>query len=118
MPAMTTPRDPVSLSRADLLALVAARHRQGAELIASHEVLRAEIEPLTWGGTRQAAPLSTGTRVTEPKAPGRRPGSGPCRDREAPPPDAIPEPPVAVKVTRDACPKCGGRLPRARVDVA
>jgi transposase len=118
MPSMTTPRDPVSLSREDLLVLVAELQRQVAELIASHEALRAEIEQLKRGGKRQAAPFSTGTRVTEPKAPGRRPGSGPFRYREAPPPEAITEPPVEVKVTLDACPKCGGRLQRERVDVA
>ena len=98
--------------------MVAELQRQMAELIASNEALRAEIEQLKRGGKRQAAPFSKGTRVTEPKPPGRKPGSGPFRYREAPPPEAITEPPVDVQVTLDACPTCGGPLEGERVDLA
>src|SRR5262249_12012453 len=67
---------------------------------------------------RQATPFSKGTREPEPKRPGRKPGSGTFRYREAPPPEAITEPPVDVKVPRDTCPACGGGRGGARVDFA
>lgn len=111
MPVMIFPQDLASLSREDLLALVAELQRQIAELYA-------EIEQLTRGGKRQATPFSKGTRVTEPKPPGRTPGAGPFHYREAPSPEAITEPPVDVQVTGDACPACGGPLAAEHVDVA
>jgi cell division protein FtsB len=48
-----------ALSRDDLLDLVAELQRQVAELTASHEALRTEIERLKRNGKRQAAPLSS-----------------------------------------------------------
>ncbi len=105
-----------ALSREDLLALVAEWHRQIGELRASHEALRAESDHLKRGGKRQAAPFSKGTGVPAPKPPGRKPGVGPCRSREAPPPEAITAPPVDVTGTRAACPVCGGLLTEERVD--
>lgn len=108
---MTSPHDLAFLSRDDLLAVVAKRPRQVAEW-------RAEIEELTRGGKRPAAPCSRGTRVAAPTPPGRQPGAGPFRDREAPPPAAITEPPVDVRVSLDACPACGGPLAEDRVDWA
>jgi transposase len=60
------------LSREDLLALVVELQRPIA-------ALRAEIDQLTRGGKRQAAPFSKGTRAAEPKSPGRKPGSGTFR---------------------------------------
>jgi transposase len=115
---MIAPERLASISREDLLALVAELQRQVAELTASNEALRAELEQLKRGGKRQAAPFSKGTRVAEPKTPGRKSGSGTFRYREAPPPEAITEPPVDVKVTLDACPACGGPLEEERVDFA
>jgi hypothetical protein len=122
---MITPEHLASLSRDGLLALVAEQHyqmtvlqRQVADLVASHAALRAEIEQLKRGGKRQAAPFSKGTREPEPKRPGRKPGSGTFRYRAAPPPEAITEPPVDVKVPCDACPACGGELVEERVDFA
>jgi hypothetical protein len=106
------------LSREDLLALVAERQRQIAELRASHEALRAEIDPLKRGGKRQAAPFAKDTRATAPKSPGRKPGAGTLCDRKAPPPAAVTAPPVAVKVIRASGPACGGPLAEARVDFA
>ncbi len=91
---MIEPNHFPALSREELLALVSELQRQLAELRASNEALHAEIEQLKRGGKRQAAPFSKGTRVAEPKPPGRKPGSGPFRYREAPPPEAITEPPV------------------------
>jgi transposase len=111
MRAMTSPKDLTSLSRDDLLVLVAELQRQIAELCA-------EIEQLKRGGKRQAAPFSKGTRVADPKPPGRKPGSGTFRYREAPRPAEITEPPVDVRVLVDACPACGGLLTAERVDDA
>ena len=118
MPPRSEPRDLPALSRKALLALVVARHRQRTEWRASHEALRAEIDQRTRGGTRQAAPFSKGTRGADPKPPGRTPGAGTCRSREAPPPEAITEPPVDVRVTLEACPAGGGPLEEERVDLA
>jgi transposase len=115
---MTSPKDLASLSREDLLALVAELQRQIAELRASNEALRAETKQLKRGGKRQAAPFSKGTRVAEPKPPGRQPGSGPFHYREAPPPEAITAPSVDVRVILEACPACGGPLAEERVDLA
>jgi transposase len=115
---MVEPKDLPTLSREELLALVVELQRQIAELRASHEALHAEIEQLKRGGKRQAAPFSKGTRVAEPKAPGRKPGSGTFRYREAPRPEEITEPPVDVRVPVDACPACGGPLAEERVDYA
>jgi hypothetical protein len=67
---MSEPKDLPALSRAELLALVVEWPRQMTEL-------RAEIDQLTRGGKRQAAPFSKGSRVATPKPPGRKPGSGP-----------------------------------------
>jgi transposase len=114
---MSEPKDFPALSREELLALVVELQRQLAELCASNEKLRAEIEQLKQGGKRQAAPCSRGTRVTDPQPPGRKPGSGTFRDRDAPPPEALTEPPVEVPVAFDAYPTCGGPLAEERVDV-
>jgi transposase len=61
--------------------------------------------------------LSKGTRVAEPKPPGHKPGPGPFRSREAPPPKAITALPVDVQVRFAACPACGA-LAEERVDCA
>jgi hypothetical protein len=112
------PRNLPELSREELLAWVVELQRQVTELCASNEALRAEVDQLKRGGKRQAAPFSKDSRVAEPKPPGRKPGAGTFRYREAPPPEAITEPPVDVRVTLDACPTCGGPLQEERVDVA
>lgn len=108
---MSEPRDLPALSREELLALVVELQRQITEL-------RAEIDQLTRGGKRQAAPFSKGSRVENPKPPGRKPGSGPFHYRAVPPREAITMPPVDVKVTLDGCPACGGLLEEERVDCA
>jgi len=77
------------LSREDLLALVVELQRQIAGLTANNQALRAELDQLTRSGTRQAVPFSKDIRVPAPKPPGRKPGSGPFRYREAPPLEAI-----------------------------
>jgi hypothetical protein len=111
MPAMTSRPDLASLNRDDLLVLEAELQRQIAEL-------RAEIEQLKRGGTRQAAPYSKCTQVAAPKPPGRKPGDGLFHCREAPPPETITEPPMDVRVLIEACPMCGGPLAEDLVDWA
>jgi len=115
---MASPKDLATLSRDDLLALVVELHHQIAELRASNKALRAELDQLKRGEKRQAAPFAKGTRVADPTPPGRKPGAGPFRDREAPPPEAITEAPVDVRLILDACPACGGPLAEERVDLA
>jgi transposase len=115
---MMEPPDLSTLSREELLALVTELQRQIAELRASNEALRTEIDQLKRGGKRQAAPFSKGTRVADPKSPGRKPGAGPFRYREAPRPEEITEPPVDARVIREACSVCGGPLTEERVDYA
>jgi transposase len=87
-------------------------------LIALVLKLAAEVEALKRGGKRQAAPFSKGTRVEAPKRPGRKPGRGAFRRREAPTPEALSEPPIDVPVTEPACPKCGGEWAEGRVEEA
>jgi transposase len=108
---MLKPEHLPTLSREELLALVAELQRQIA-------ALRAELDELKRGGKRQAAPFSKGARGAEPKPPGRKPGTGTFRSREAPPPEATTVPSVDVKVTLAACPACGGPLEEQRVDCA
>ena len=69
-------------------------------------------------GKRQAAPFAKGTRRTNPKRPGRKPGMGLFSYRRPPSPDEITEPPVDVPVTADTCPGCGGRLQHEGVGLA
>ena len=60
-----------------------------------------------------AAPFSKGTRKSDPKTPGRKPGQGYFRFRAAPE-QAKKEEPVAVPVSAGCCPCCGGALGEAR----
>jgi hypothetical protein len=112
---MNGPEHRTDVSQDALLALRAAP-RQLAALTARVGALQAEVERRRRGAMRQAAPLSSGTRVVMSKRPGRKPGAGPFRDRHVPPPAAITAPPVDVKVTREACPTCGAPPAEERVD--
>jgi transposase len=116
--SMKLPRDITSLSREELLVLVAQLERQVAQLSASLEKLQAENAQLQRSTKRQAAPFSKGTRQSKPKRPGRQPGEGIFSFRQVPRPEEITEPPVNVPVTLDSCPSCGGRLAEERVDLA
>jgi transposase len=122
---MSFPEDIASLSREELLALVAelqrqvtALQKQVTELAASNQELRAEMERMTRQSHRQTAPFSKGTRTKQPKRPGRKPGEGRFSFRQAPRPEEITEPPVDVRVTLESCPSCGGKLKEQRVDFA
>jgi transposase len=115
---MSSLEDLESLSREELLALLAELQHQVAELTASNRSLRSEIAELQRRTKRQAAPFSKGTRVSHPKRPGRQPGDGIFSFRQAPRPEAITEPPVNVPVTLECCSRCGGKLAEERVDLA
>src|SRR5918992_1590064 len=118
MAAMSSLEDMESLSREELLALLAEFHRQVVELTASNEYLRGEIAELKRSTKRQAAPFSKGTRVSNPKRPGRQTGEGTFSFRQAPRAEEITEPPMNVPVTLESCPTCGGKLAEKRVDLA
>jgi hypothetical protein len=115
---MSSLEDMESLSREELLVLVAELQRQVDELTASNESLRSEIAELKRSTKRQAAPFSKGTRVSNPKRPGRKPGEGAFSFRQALRPEEITEPPVNIPVTLECCPTCGGKLAEKRVDFA
>jgi transposase len=115
---MSPPEGIESLSREELLALVLQLQRKLTELEANVQNLRAEVDRLTRESKRQAAPFSKGTRIGQPKRPGRKPGQGSFSFRHAPSPEAITEPPVEVSVTPQSCPSCGSRLAQKRVDLA
>jgi hypothetical protein len=115
---MTLPENLASLSHDALLAVVAKQHHPIAVLTAPINALQAEIERLTRGAKRQAAPWAKRTRVATPKRPGRQPGAGPFCYREPPLPTQITEPPVDIPVTLAACPACGGPLEEERLDGA
>src|ERR687891_587192 len=99
---MSSLEDMESLSREELLALLAELQRQVAELTASNESLRGEIAELKRSTKRQ----------------GRKPGEGTFSFRQAPRPEEITEPPVNVPVTLECCPRCGEKLAEERVDLA
>jgi transposase len=100
-------RDLESLGREELLQVVLEQHR----LI---EQLRTEIEQLKKRGS--AAPFSKGTRKSNPKAPGRKPGQGYFRFRTVPE-QAKKEKATAVPVAVARCPCCGGELGEARQEI-
>jgi transposase len=99
------------LDRAALIALIL----QQAALL---DQLRAEIERLKRGNARQAAPFSKGRPVPDPKKPGRKPGQGPFKRREAPALEQLSEPPIDVALDESDCPGCGGPLEPDRVEEA
>jgi hypothetical protein len=100
-------RDLESLGREELIQVILDQHR----LI---EQLRSDIEQLKKRGS--AAPFSKGTRKSDPKAPGRKPGQGYFRFRAAPE-QTEKEAPTAVPVVATCCPCCGGALGGVRQEI-
>jgi transposase len=92
------------LSREELIQMI-------IELRRGNERLQAEIEQLKRRGG--AAPFSKGKPKSDPRPPGRKPGQGYFRFRAAPEEAAASEP-IAVPVTEDCCPDCGGKLGQAQ----
>lgn len=96
-----------SLGRAELIALIVEQQR----LI---EQLRKEVEELRRGGRRQAAPFSKGKPIENPKRPGRKPGEGMFRRRNAP---LQPASEVVTASIPPDCPHCGGDLEQEHEEV-
>ena len=115
---MCTDKDFPPCQHDDLIALVIRQQEQLARLTATNEELRKEVASLQRAGKRQAAPFSKGGRVSKPKRPGRKPGTGLFSYRKPPSPDEVTEPLVDVAVSGDTCPGCGGRLEHEGVGVA
>ena len=110
-------RENVTL-RARVAELEAALRAQVAALQATVTALRAELAAVQRRQQRQAAPFSTGQRVSKPKPPGRHPGEGTFAYRRVPAPEAVTGPPVEVPVTAEMCPHCGGDLSEPTVEPA
>jgi transposase len=96
-----------SLSRDELIQIILDQHRM-------IERLRAEIEQLKRRGG--AAPFSKGTRKPDPKRPGRKPGQGFFRFRNAPGQTTGAEA-IPVPVAEASCPDCGGALGEAKQEM-
>lgn len=107
-----------ALSRDELLAQVVALQTQVVALQERVVALQDEVEDLKRSGKRQAAPFSKGTRVAKPRKPGRKPGQGTFKHREAPAPEDLSEPPIDVPTAEAECPRCGGELDEGRVEEA
>lgn len=106
-----------ALSLEELQAENARLRQEVAELRELLAAALAEIERLKRDGKRQAAPFSKGKRVANPKKPGRKPGEGRFRRREAPAPEEITRH-VPVPVEDRECPRCGGELETEKVETA
>jgi len=107
--------DLASLSREELIELIATQQRMIEDQQRQIAALREEIDQLRRGGKRQAAPFSKGKRVANPKRPGRKPGQGPFTRREVRLEEATETVPVAPP---ECCPDCGGDLEPLREEVA
>lgn len=96
-----------SLSRDELVQIILDQHRM-------IEQLQVEIEQLK--RRSGAAPFSKGTRKPNPKPPGRKPGQGFFRFRNAPEQAADIEA-VSVPVAFHNCPDCGGAWGEAKREI-
>ena len=107
--------DLASLSREELIEIIATQQRMIEDQQQQIAELREEIEQLRRGGKRQAAPFSERKRVENPKPPGRKPGQGPFARRAAPLEEATE---TIVVPALECCPHCGGDLEQEREEVA
>ena len=96
-----------TLNRDQLIQIILDQHRM-------IERLQADIEQLKRRGG--AAPFSKGTHKTDPKPPGRKPGQGSFRFRNAPE-EAPQTEAIAVPVAGQCCSDCGGRLGEAKQEI-
>jgi transposase len=95
-----------SRSREELIQVILDQHRM-------IEQLRAEIEQLKRRGG--PAPFSKGTRKTDPRPPGRKPGQGFFRFRGAA--EAAEAETTVVLVEAGSCWHCGGALGEVREEI-
>ena len=118
-PTPTAPSyEDLQRENAELRAQVAELQARSARLEAALVTQQAELAAAKRQQHRQAAPFSTGERVSQPKRPGRRPGGGRFEYRRAPEAAAVTGMPVAVPVTSAVCPRCGGTLEPPTVEPA
>ncbi len=101
-----------------LLAIIVQQREVITELRATVVALQGELAELKRQQHRQAAPFSTGKRVSQPKRPGRHAGEGTFEYRRAPEPAAVTGTPVEVPVSSEVCPRCGGELEAPTVESA
>jgi transposase len=78
-----------------------------------NEKLKDELEAARRAVYRQAAPFSRGTRVTDPRGPGRKPGAGYGCRAHRPVPRHVDERHTAPLPA--ACPHCRGKLRHVRI---
>jgi hypothetical protein len=100
---MKLPRDIASMSREELLVLVAQLERQVAQLSASLEVLQTENAQLQLRNQRQGAPFSKGARGSQPKRPSRKPGEGTFSSGK----EAASRPPPPLRTGYESFPSSG-----------
>ena len=107
---MCTDKDRPPCEHDDLIGKVDRLQGQVARLTATNEELRKQLAAAQRSGKRQAAPFSKGERVSKPRRPGRKPGTGNFSYRKPPSDDELSGLPVDVTVAEDNCPGCGGVL--------
>ena len=108
--AMCTDKDPPRCEHDDLIGKVDRLQERNARLTTTIKELRNQLAAAQRAGKRQAAPFSKGERVSKPRRPGRKPGTGNFSYRKPPAMDELTAPPVDVAVAADSCPGCGGIL--------
>ena len=115
----TPPRDPQAIIeelrreterlREDLRRSEAERQRLRRE----NEKLKEELEAARRAVYRQAAPFARGTRVGQPRRPGRKAGAAYGRRAHRPQPPHVDE--ICTAPLPAACPHCDGTLRRVRI---
>ena len=107
---MCTDKDRPPCEHDDLIGKVDRLQERNARLTTTIKELRKQLAAAQRAGKRQAAPFSKGERVSKPRRPGRKPGTGNFRYRKPPAVDELTAPPVDVSVSAESCPGCGGIL--------
>ena len=108
--AMCTDKDRPPCEHDDLIGKVDRLQGQVARLTTTIKELRKQLAAAQRAGKRQAAPFSKGERVSKPRRPGRKPGTGNFSYRKPPAVDELTEPTIDVSVSEESCPGCGGIL--------
>jgi transposase len=87
--------------------------RERDRLRQENEKLKKQLEEVQRAGKRQAAPFSRGTRKTDPKPPGRKPGSAYGQHHRKPIPEQVDE---VIPVPPPLHCDCGGELEVERME--